>query len=65
MPQFSLVSNPASEGEVENNGQQSNGDEEYARRGGKGETLAREKTFNQAWHLGAHSKKTAAEVCLV
>ena len=33
--------------------------------GGKGETLAREKTFNQAWHLLAHSKKTAADICLV
>ena len=64
-PSITRQPKPASEGKAENKGQQSSGGEECDRRGGKGETLAREKTFNQAWHLVAHSKKTAADVCLV
>ncbi|MGH6813757.1 MAG: hypothetical protein ACREDM_15930 [Methylocella sp.] len=52
----------SSEGNPENNRKQNRGGEECDRHGGNGGTLAREKTFNQAWHLVAHSKKTAADV---
>jgi hypothetical protein len=38
----------SSEGKAVNKGQQSSGGEECDRRSGKGETLAREKTFSQA-----------------
>ncbi|MGA9214586.1 MAG: hypothetical protein WBZ54_04810, partial [Methylocella sp.] len=64
-PSITWQPKPAPEGEAENNGQQTSGAGECDRRGGKGETLVREKTFIQAQHLVAHSKKTAADVCLV
>jgi hypothetical protein len=64
-PSIAWQPEPTSKAGAENNGQQSSGGEERDRRGGKGETLAREKTFIQARHLVAYSKKTAAEVCLV
>src|SRR5580693_1220133 len=52
-PSITWQPKPASEGKAEKNGQQTNGGEECDRCGGKGKTLAREKTFNQAWHLVA------------
>ncbi|MGH6819374.1 MAG: hypothetical protein ACREDU_00755, partial [Methylocella sp.] len=64
-PSVTWQPKPASEGEAENHGQQTSGGEECDRRDAKGETLAREKIFNQAWHLVAHSKKTAVDVCLM
>jgi hypothetical protein len=64
-PSIAWQPEPTSEDGAENDGQQGSGGEERDRRGGKGETLAREKAFIQCRHLGAHSKKTAVEVCLV
>lgn len=64
-PSITWQPNPASKDEAENKGQQTSSGEERDRRGGKGETLAREKTFIQAWHLVTHLKKTAADVCSV
>src|SRR5205807_3166725 len=60
-PSITWQPKPASKGGAENNGQYASGGEERDRRSGKGETLAREKTFIQAQHLVAHSEKTAAE----
>jgi hypothetical protein len=64
-PSIAWQPDPATEDEAENYGQQTSGGKERDRRGGKGETLAREKTFIQAWHLVTHLKKTAADVCSV
>jgi hypothetical protein len=50
-PPITWQPNPAPEDEAENKGQQTSGGEERDRRSGKGETLAREKSFIQAWHL--------------